>query len=118
MRVVRGSGVRCGLLPKSFAPQMSLEPRRVTRLSGVLHGTMRKLFERCSLGICRLSRGSGGRALPSLLLARVDGTSPVEYITQTNDQILVRRFAMPFILKPVSRLDELRSRWAIACAAK
>jgi aminoglycoside phosphotransferase (APT) family kinase protein len=62
--------------------------------------------------------GRAAALLPSLLLARVDGTSPVEYITQTNDQILVRRFAMPFILQPVSRLDEIRSRWAIACAAK
>ncbi len=50
--------------------------------------------------------------LPSLLLARVDGKSPVEYVTQSNDQTLVRGFAMPLILQPVNHLDELRERWA------
>ncbi len=38
--------------------------------------------------------------LPLLLLARIDGKSPVEYLTRESDKELVRRFALNSILSP------------------
>lgn len=50
--------------------------------------------------------------LPCLMLARVDGKSPVEYLSESNRQV-VRDRAVPFIRNPLSRLvhllDSLRS---------
>lgn len=46
------------------------------------------------------------KLLPALMLARVDGKSPVEYLTE-NEQGIVRRIATHFIQTPISQLDEL-----------
>ena len=40
------------------------------------------------------------KLLPGLLLARVDGKSPVEYLTQETDMERVRRAAAPLIANP------------------
>jgi aminoglycoside phosphotransferase (APT) family kinase protein len=49
--------------------------------------------------------------LPALLLARVDGKSPVEYLTQPGQKETVRRAARPLIASPVERLRDLRTAW-------
>ena len=49
--------------------------------------------------------------LPALLLARVDGKSPVEYITTDADRDLVRRTAIPLLKSPVETLDAVRAAW-------
>ena len=49
--------------------------------------------------------------LPALMLARIDGKSPVEYITQEADRERVRHFAMPLIATPPSRLIEVAGAW-------
>jgi aminoglycoside phosphotransferase (APT) family kinase protein len=49
--------------------------------------------------------------LPGLLLARVDGKSPVEYLTQEADKDKVRKFARRFLLHPVSSLANLKEEW-------
>jgi aminoglycoside phosphotransferase (APT) family kinase protein len=54
--------------------------------------------------------------LPALMLARIDGKSPVEYITDDHDRTLVRTFAIPLILRPPRRLDRFPSEWGAACA--
>lgn len=51
------------------------------------------------------------RLLPALLLARVDGKSPVEYLTQASDQQKVRDFAIPRIMTPRVSLREIGSDW-------
>jgi aminoglycoside phosphotransferase (APT) family kinase protein len=48
--------------------------------------------------------------LPALLLARVDGKSPVEYLTES-DREIVRRAARPLVASPVSRLQDVRRAW-------
>ena len=53
----------------------------------------------------------GAALLPGLFLARVDGKSPVEYVTREADRERVRRVARPLIERPVARLDEVRRRW-------
>ena len=55
--------------------------------------------------------------LPALFLARVDGKSPVEYITSDEDRALVRAVASELIQSPTSRLDRIWDRWAEALAA-
>jgi aminoglycoside phosphotransferase (APT) family kinase protein len=51
------------------------------------------------------------RLLPGLLLARVDGKSPVEYITRDADKDKVRRVARRLLLEPPTRLAEVRLAW-------
>jgi aminoglycoside phosphotransferase (APT) family kinase protein len=50
--------------------------------------------------------------LPALLLARVDGKSPAEYITRTTDKEQVRQFARRFITAQPAHLSEIRQAWA------
>lgn len=50
--------------------------------------------------------------LPGLFLARVDGKSPVEYLTEDGEKDRVRRVARALLTEPVSRLSEIRERWA------
>lgn len=51
------------------------------------------------------------RLLPMLFLARVDGKSPVEYLTEEKDKETVRRRAREMITKPAASLDELSRRY-------
>ncbi|MEO1016149.1 MAG: aminoglycoside phosphotransferase family protein [Pseudomonadota bacterium] len=50
--------------------------------------------------------------LPALLLARIDGKSPVEYINEAVDRERVRHVAFPLIRQPVSRLAQIRAVWS------
>jgi aminoglycoside phosphotransferase (APT) family kinase protein len=49
--------------------------------------------------------------LPGLLLGRVDGKSPVEYITVEEARDRVRRVARSLLLDPVDELFEVRAAW-------
>lgn len=49
--------------------------------------------------------------LPALFLARVDGKSPVEYITDEPARERVRATAIPLIRKPVNTLSEVFRFW-------
>lgn len=49
--------------------------------------------------------------LPGLFLARIDGKSPVEYLTQDAQKNKVRRAANRLLQKPVSRLAEIAAIW-------
>ncbi len=50
--------------------------------------------------------------LPGLFLARVDGKSPVEYVTEEAKKDQVRRVAYPLIASPPQRLGAMRAAWA------
>jgi aminoglycoside phosphotransferase (APT) family kinase protein len=50
--------------------------------------------------------------LPGLLLARVDGKSPVEYVTDQADKDAIRAFAREHLTRPVPSLTALAQRWA------
>jgi aminoglycoside phosphotransferase (APT) family kinase protein len=52
------------------------------------------------------------RLLPGLFLARVDGKSPVEYVTEERDKDAVRRVARSLLADPPRRLAEIRGLWA------
>ena len=51
------------------------------------------------------------RLLPALLLARVDGKSPVEYVTEENSREWIRSVAVPMIRLPAAKLAEVADRW-------
>jgi aminoglycoside phosphotransferase (APT) family kinase protein len=51
------------------------------------------------------------RLLPGLFLARVDGKSPVEYITNETDKDRVRRTARRLLTQPPMRLAAVRGAW-------
>ncbi len=49
--------------------------------------------------------------LPGLLLGRIDGKSPVEYITSDRERDQVRRVARALLLDPVDNLAAVRGAW-------
>ena len=49
--------------------------------------------------------------LPGLLIARVDGKSPVEYLTDDTDKDFVRRVASALLLAAPDRLNQVRDAW-------
>ena len=49
--------------------------------------------------------------LPGLFLARVDGKSPVEYLTEASDRERVRSKARAWLADPLERLADLRTDW-------
>ncbi len=51
------------------------------------------------------------RLLPGLLLARVDGKSPVEYLTAEPDRAIVRRVGRALLAAPPDTLLALRTAW-------
>ncbi len=55
--------------------------------------------------------------LPGLLLARVDGKSPVEYITDDAMRDAVRRVARPLVASPPASLAGIRAAWAAEVAS-
>ena len=52
--------------------------------------------------------------LPALLLARVDGKSPVEYVTSESHRALVRAVAIPLLENPLASLADVMKAWAQA----
>lgn len=52
--------------------------------------------------------------LPALLLARVDGKSPVEYLVDEAAKNLIRTFSSTLILHPTYELGEIATRWKAA----
>lgn len=51
--------------------------------------------------------------LPGLMLGRIDGKSPVEYLVDDNDKNRVRAFAKARLQAPPTRLAELRASWPL-----
>jgi aminoglycoside phosphotransferase (APT) family kinase protein len=49
--------------------------------------------------------------LPALFLARVDGKSPVEYLTLESERVAVRRCAEPLVADPPQRLRNVADAW-------
>jgi hypothetical protein len=56
--------------------------------------------------------------LPALLLARVDGKSPVEYITVPQEKSFIREFAKRHLRKPTKSVEEVAFAWQRACYSR
>jgi len=57
------------------------------------------------------------RLLPGLLLARIDGKSPVEYVTDERQKSIVRTVARRLLREPPAQLDSVVESWDAALAA-
>jgi aminoglycoside phosphotransferase (APT) family kinase protein len=55
--------------------------------------------------------GRVAHLLPAIVLARIDGKSPVEYIVDEADRNAVRHFALPLLKDPPSALDPIIRKW-------
>jgi Ser/Thr protein kinase RdoA (MazF antagonist) len=51
------------------------------------------------------------RLLPALMLARIDGKSPVEYVTREDQRAVVRSVAAALLCDPVARLAQVDRAW-------
>jgi aminoglycoside phosphotransferase (APT) family kinase protein len=56
------------------------------------------------------------KLLAAILLARVDGKSPLEYLTES-DRAQLRTFARRWLLSPATRLADMRAAWKEELAA-
>ena len=56
--------------------------------------------------------------LPALLLGRIDGKSPIEYVTDEREKNRVRNFARRFVAARTARLDCIRDAWGQELWAK
>lgn len=56
--------------------------------------------------------------LPALFLARIDGKSPVEYITEDRERQRVRETACPLVADAPQRIADVASRWRDALALR
>ncbi len=55
--------------------------------------------------------GRTAHLLPALLLARIDGKSPVEYLTDETSKDTVRRIARTLLMHPPDRLEDVAGAW-------
>ena len=51
--------------------------------------------------------------LPALMLARIDGKSPVEYLTESAQKDAVRAFARSLLVDPVATVGDIARRWIV-----
>ncbi len=61
----------------------------------------------------RVFEARAASLLPALLLARIDGKSPVEYVTEETDRERVRRVAATFLHHTSETLMPIREAWAV-----
>ena len=94
-----------------------VQPREREALRASFDAFVDAYFSRAAFEPRSGLEGRAASLLPGLLLARVDGKSPVEYLTDERDRELVRRVAAPMILRPPAVLAEVAGRWHAALAA-
>jgi hypothetical protein len=63
------------------------------------------------------TEGRAARLLPGLLLARIDGKSPVEYIAAESDKNMVRKTARWLLANPADTLPAVAAAWSAGLAA-
>jgi Ser/Thr protein kinase RdoA (MazF antagonist) len=66
---------------------------------------------------CPSLEARAAELLPALALARVDGKSPVEYLTDPSQKAVVRSAASALIERPVTQLDAVARVWRRALAS-
>ncbi|MCP4384624.1 MAG: phosphotransferase, partial [Hyphomicrobiales bacterium] len=94
------------LLLKSIAVPEALSP-----LLAAFDGLRAAYMDRIDWEPGEALEARAAALLPGLLLARIDGKSPVEYITTDDDRERVRRVAIPLIETAPARLETVRDAW-------
>jgi thiamine kinase-like enzyme len=83
------------------------------RLLAAFEALSSNYFERIDWEPRKDVEARAGELLPALFLARVDGKSPVEYLTAERDRELVRAAALPLIARPPVSPEELKKTWTV-----
>jgi len=86
-------------------------PDRASELHCAFIAFVQAYFEAVSFEARADLEARAAQLLPALFLARVDGKSPAEYLTQEDDRESVRTFARHFITTPPATLQEIASSW-------
>ena len=111
MRLVRRSRLRSRLLPQPSPAQGRARRRRPDVATSPLFRRWRAPISLASIGRAPTTLEARAAALlPALFLARVDGKSPVEYLTRESERAAVRRCAMPLIADPPRSPEGCRRR--------
>jgi aminoglycoside phosphotransferase (APT) family kinase protein len=86
-------------------------PHRSAELHAAFQALVAAYFEAARFETRESLEARCAQLLPALMLARVDGKSPVEYITSDADRERVRAFSIPLIRNPHSTLSEISAAW-------
>jgi Ser/Thr protein kinase RdoA (MazF antagonist) len=86
-------------------------PHRRSELHAAFDAWVAGYFESVSFESRAQLEPRCAQLLPALMLARVDGKSPVEYITTEQDRDRVRVFASSQLKNPAIRLSEICQAW-------
>lgn len=92
-------------------------PTAVAGFLGCYDAFAQAYFDRVSWELPTDLEARTARLLPGLFLARIDGKSPVEYVTEAHDKERVRAVARRFLRDPPDRLTAIRNAWAETLAA-
>jgi hypothetical protein len=111
VRLVRRSGLRPRVLPQPPAAERRLGAGVAGRFSRLLRCARRGLLEGVTWESAGALQARAASLLPGLLLARVDGKSPVEYLQDEASKARVRRVARALLLSAPSRLAAIREQW-------
>ena len=89
-------------------------PQRREALLGSFDALCRGYLARARWEPAEALEARAARLLPGLMLARIDGKSPVEYLSTPEQQEAVRRFALDALGRDLrsSTLQAVRTRWA------
>ena len=92
-----------------------VQPARADALFEAFAAFVAAYFDTACFEPRALLEARAASLLPALLLARVDGQSPVEYLEgRPQQQALVRRVARPLIADAPARLAEVAESWRLA----
>ena len=92
-------------------------PRAASAFLASFEALSRSYFEGVDWEPAEVLEQRAAALLPGLFLARVDGKSPVEYLTDEADHERVRRVARDLIADPVPRLSSIAAAWRAELAS-
>ncbi len=92
-------------------------PGRIDALQGSFGALAGAYLQRVGWESRRELEARAASLLPGLLLARVDGKSPVEYLITEPQRDFVRAVAQPLLLEPPTSLAQVRTAWRLALEA-
>jgi aminoglycoside phosphotransferase (APT) family kinase protein len=92
-------------------------PERARELHASFEGFVDAYFSVASFEPRPDLEARAAQLLPALFLARIDGKSPVEYLTHETDRQQVRDAAIPWIQAPPPTLQVIAAHWLAATPA-
>jgi tRNA A-37 threonylcarbamoyl transferase component Bud32 len=88
-----------------------VQPRQTTALRESFDGLVSAYFMMAAFESRQELEFRVASLLPALLLARIDGKSPVEYVTTESDRSSARDVAIPMIERPPASVRQVADRW-------